>query len=209
MTSLVRSREPIGQRHQRAPILLAHVLDPRPVDQRTSGFEFLQHMSSSAGGVIVTPDSARTLVDTTSAVFVREIHADPHDHGQTFVNGHDLGEEPAIFASPTIRSFATSAPVARRTDERGRARRERHAGDDELELIRCDVRSQQDRAQQRRTWGDSIDDPVVRPGALKIGQRHQTSAAFEGRSANQVLVESTTSKCSIRQTIELTRNSRV
>jgi len=97
----------LAQRHQRAPILLAQrrlTLDA--VDQRTSGFEFLQHdveqRRRSDRDARLGAHAGRHDVRGS---FVREIHADPHDHGQTFVNGHDLGEEPAIFASPTIRSF--------------------------------------------------------------------------------------------------------
>ena len=82
----------LAQRHQRAPILLAQrrlTLDA--VDQRTSGFEFLQHdveqRRRSDRDARLGAHAGRHNVRGS---FVREIHADPHDDRQSFVRsfGH-------------------------------------------------------------------------------------------------------------------------
>ena len=145
-------------------------------------------MSSSAGAVIVTPDSARTLVDDdVGGSLVRQVHADPDDDGESFVDGHDLSEQTRDLR---VADDQVVRPLERRShateSHEGGARRERHAGDDELELVRSDVRTQEDRAQQRRPGGrlpSSIQSTA--PGALEVGDGHETFRRALGGPSGQ------------------------
>jgi hypothetical protein len=119
------------------------------VEQRAPGFEFVQQdIEQRRWGDGHARLGAHTGRHDVRGSLVREIHTDPDDYGQSLVNGHDLSEESGDLRVPDDqvvrpferRSYATES-------HEGRARRKRDAGDHELELVRRDVRSQQDRAQ--------------------------------------------------------------
>ncbi len=185
---------------------------PRPstllsCSRRTSSSS--SSMSRSAGAVIVTPDSARTLVASTwsgpSCVRFTPIPTTTANRSSTATIS---ASRPAIFASSTIRSFGHLSvgrtPLSR--TRAARAARATHATTSWSWSGPTSGRSRIEHSSDAPAGDSQRRSRRPRPALWKSATATRPSGApSRARSAVQVFVESITSKCSVRQTIELTR----